>query len=169
MAVQFIGGQILFDTSKIAFNSDCCCAGACVNCTATPSKLQVTFGGTWAGSCQNGDCTTFSTDSPYVLDQVTAGGAECNYLHTLASPECDGFDDITKVRGLFYSVFGDYRLRITLEGESTHVMHWDYNFGASKPDCTNEDGLNTGLLIPFDSDSGTACDGSSVTCTVTTL
>jgi hypothetical protein len=170
MPIQFSNGKILFTDNGIAFNENCCCGEVCTNCTSTPLQLSVVFGGTWAGSCTSGTCSNLSNGgTPYVLDQVGAGGAACNFLHTLASIECASPDEIARVEGVFYFSGGNYRLRITLEGDQSHVISWDYSFGASKPNCTNEDGLDTGLLVPFLSDSGTACDGSSVTCTVTAL
>lgn len=168
MVIRFVDGAVFFVDGAVSFNDvdDCCCGETCENCTSTPTQFQVVFGGTWGGSCSGGDCTTFSTDSPYVCDQTVTA---CEFLHTLASIECNSPDEIARLRVLFLFTGGTYKLRVTLEGDQSHFMHWEYDFGEDKPNCFTEDGLDTGLAIPVLSDSNTACDNTNVTCTVTSL
>ena len=136
MAIQFIGGKILFDTSKIAFNSDCCCgAEGCSWCISTPAQLQVEIVVVTENTC--GDCD--SINDIFILDQVGGTDGNCTWSHTLASPICG----ITEINAMFV---GSGALNVRLRASGVDYCTFGVSGLGDPAACTEWTGTDLGEL-----------------------
>ena len=176
MAIQFIGGQILFDSGSIAFHEDCCCGTSfgCDNCSGSvPTQLEVSISGV-AGSCTGGNCGDLNTDNgtddvPYVLDITTPDiPGDCLWVYVLDPSECTGSEILEQIEVfLVHLGGGQYELAIIIAPSSgsfdNNFLWWDDEF-SPKEDCAAWSDRDVPFLI-----DGGDCENDNSTATITAV
>lgn len=147
-----------------------CCEGIKCPCACTDAwvDIEVTFAGVADGLCS--DCDPSFNDTfilTRTLNDCLATG-RC-YWRYVESGTCD--DPCFYANVHYYDVDGHYyfNVRVDDHGSCGTLLnpdgYWFADLGLSKPDCTNWTDLN----IPYVSSSGSECDWSSATCSVSSV
>ncbi len=157
MAIQLVGGKLLFVGGKVAMHADCCCEeeGCCAG--GKPTSFQVVIANI-SGTCVGVGCGaklngTF-TLTTYTLGSCTSGDS-CCWLKVLDEPL------VCSIWALFLEVVG-LNVTVGFLDASTGFkrIRWDGTLSSS--DCT----AISSKSLSFTSDN-VPCSVASSTCVIT--